>query len=300
MKPTPEHKHTMVKVADTLMKGDILKLYYLMLMTGVSAQEANRFVFNLKYSRTRAASIAIRNMLITSLKQVFGKIVNDPILYARARSLANRHEFNVFEEIEKELKTQLDESAIADIMKRLTAINKDKDYQKKYSNFIVNFTEEMSTGSTVSIGGETVPAIAGLPPDQPIVRKKKGTPTMIQRRGKMVGNPHFVLTNEGYSKATTGSLPQEIQDALSDTGVVVLENAETEKMMFLVQEPTEESEDISEAKKMKAKKSSKLDPVGKEDEDVNNDGKVDDTDKYLKHRRKAVSAAMKMKRKKSK
>ena len=42
MKPTPEHKHTMVKVADTLMKGDILKLYYLMLMTGVSAQEANR------------------------------------------------------------------------------------------------------------------------------------------------------------------------------------------------------------------------------------------------------------------
>ena len=33
----------------------------------------------------------------------------------------------------------------------------------------------------------------------------------------------------------------------------------------------------------------KLDPVGKEDADVNNDGKVDKTDSYLKNRRKAIS-----------
>jgi hypothetical protein len=32
-----------------------------------------------------------------------------------------------------------------------------------------------------------------------------------------------------------------------------------------------------------------LDPVGKEDADVDNDGKVDKTDKYLKHRRDVVS-----------
>jgi hypothetical protein len=32
-----------------------------------------------------------------------------------------------------------------------------------------------------------------------------------------------------------------------------------------------------------------LDPVGKEDDDVNNDGKVNKTDKYLKHRRDVVS-----------
>ena len=37
----------------------------------------------------------------------------------------------------------------------------------------------------------------------------------------------------------------------------------------------------------------KLDPVGKEDADINNDGKVDKTDDYLKNRRKAVSKAMK-------
>lgn len=37
----------------------------------------------------------------------------------------------------------------------------------------------------------------------------------------------------------------------------------------------------------------KLDPVGKEDDDVNNDGKVDDTDSYLMNRRKVIAKAMK-------
>jgi len=36
----------------------------------------------------------------------------------------------------------------------------------------------------------------------------------------------------------------------------------------------------------------KLDAVGKEDSDVNNDGKVDGTDKYLVKRRKAIGAAL--------
>tara|TARA_Y100001938_G_scaffold148709_1_gene233250 strand:+ start:186 stop:824 length:639 start_codon:yes stop_codon:yes gene_type:complete len=36
----------------------------------------------------------------------------------------------------------------------------------------------------------------------------------------------------------------------------------------------------------------KLDPVGKEDSDVNNDGKVDSSDSYLKKRRAAIGKAM--------
>lgn len=36
-----------------------------------------------------------------------------------------------------------------------------------------------------------------------------------------------------------------------------------------------------------------LDPVGKEDKDVNNDGKEDSTDNYLTNRRKAISNAIK-------
>jgi hypothetical protein len=35
-----------------------------------------------------------------------------------------------------------------------------------------------------------------------------------------------------------------------------------------------------------------LDPVGKEDADINNDGKVDKTDKYLLKRRKAIGSAI--------
>lgn len=42
--------------------------------------------------------------------------------------------------------------------------------------------------------------------------------------------------------------------------------------------------------------SEKLDPVGKEKKDVNNDGKVDDTDDYLMHRRKTIARAMKGRR----
>jgi archaellum component FlaC len=39
-----------------------------------------------------------------------------------------------------------------------------------------------------------------------------------------------------------------------------------------------------------ASKAEGLDPVGKEDDDINNDGKVDKTDKYLSKRRKAIAA----------
>jgi len=40
----------------------------------------------------------------------------------------------------------------------------------------------------------------------------------------------------------------------------------------------------------------KLDPVGQEDDDVDNDGDTDSTDKYLKKRRKAIGKAMKGKK----
>ena len=41
----------------------------------------------------------------------------------------------------------------------------------------------------------------------------------------------------------------------------------------------------------------KLDPVGKEDDDIDNDGDVDKTDDYLKNRRKAVSKAIEKQKK---
>ena len=43
---------------------------------------------------------------------------------------------------------------------------------------------------------------------------------------------------------------------------------------------------------MEKKKEKKLDPVGKEDADIDNDGDVDESDSYLKNRRDAVGKAM--------
>lgn len=44
-------------------------------------------------------------------------------------------------------------------------------------------------------------------------------------------------------------------------------------------------------------KKKKMDPVGKEDKDVNNDGKVDSSDEYLMKRRNAIAKNMKSKKK---
>lgn len=43
---------------------------------------------------------------------------------------------------------------------------------------------------------------------------------------------------------------------------------------------------------LEKKKSKKLDPVGKEDDDIDNDGDVDKSDKYLKNRRQVVGRAI--------
>ena len=48
--------------------------------------------------------------------------------------------------------------------------------------------------------------------------------------------------------------------------------------------------------KMTPKKGKSMDPVGQEDDDINNDGKKDGTDKYLMNRRKAISKAIGKKR----
>ena len=61
----------------------------------------------------------------------------------------------------------------------------------------------------------------------------------------------------------------------------------------------DEDEGLYQEKKLMSKlQKEKLDPVGQEDDDINNDGKVDKTDKYLKNRRKAVSKAINKQKKK--
>jgi len=63
------------------------------------------------------------------------------------------------------------------------------------------------------------------------------------------------------------------------------------KFMKMVEAKKEEAADKKKADKKK-KMEEAMDPVGKEDDDINNDGKKDKTDDYLKNRRAAVSKAV--------
>ena len=88
------------------------------------------------------------------------------------------------------------------------------------------------------------------------------------------------------------------------TGNSYVRNATRAKIAELRNNPNISSVEMTEygevtrSEKYKGKKTAKakggggLDPVGKEDGDVNNDGKKDGTDKYLMNRRKAIGKAM--------
>ena len=62
----------------------------------------------------------------------------------------------------------------------------------------------------------------------------------------------------------------------------------------IVNNPEEEAgiEPMKEKTLASALFNEKLDPVGQEDDDINNDGKVDKTDDYLKNKRKKTSQAI--------
>lgn len=104
--------------------------------------------------------------------------------------------------------------------------------------------------------------------------------------------------NEIYSKVgKSGEKLYHIIVKDRKTGNTYTRWADRAKITELRANPNIESVEMSEVNRDSEKESERgehtarvksgkgLDPVGKEDSDVNNDGKVDKTDKYLKHRR---------------
>ena len=73
-----------------------------------------------------------------------------------------------------------------------------------------------------------------------------------------------------------------------------LEDDETGESVPNKEEEEEEDEEVEDDEEVKPKKVKEgLDPVDKEDKDVDNDGDVDSSDSYLKNRRKVIANKMK-------
>jgi hypothetical protein len=81
----------------------------------------------------------------------------------------------------------------------------------------------------------------------------------------------------------------KLSDILSERDL----SAKEEKIVKALKKTGKFKKDDPALYAIAASKAEGLDPVGKEDDDINNDGKVDKTDKYLANRRKKIAANLK-------
>ena len=102
---------------------------------------------------------------------------------------------------------------------------------------------------------------------------------MIGKKGKVY------LVGAGLGEIAY--LTQQAQTLLSQAEVIIYDALVDSGMSSKKAGP------IATSKAMKKVKKEALDPIGKEDADINNDGKVNKTDKYLSNRRKAISKNIK-------
>ena len=90
-----------------------------------------------------------------------------------------------------------------------------------------------------------------------------------------------VVDEQGYNAVTKSINESVSQDTTTDVGNII---ANGDKLNDKVNLDLLESQ-VNGALGLAE---SKLDPIGKEDDDINNDGKVDETDEYLKNRREKI------------
>jgi len=99
-----------------------------------------------------------------------------------------------------------------------------------------------------------------------------------------------VGTKKKNGKTVPNCVPEEVENSTADKKA---DKAGMKKYhMTSAEWEKSEMDKKADAKLDKKTKKEGLDPVGKEDADVNNDGKVDKTDSYLKKRRVAISKSI--------
>jgi len=148
------------------------------------------------------------------------------------------------------------------------------------------YEEEMSEASKKSAGKEEPKKEA---PKAAVKKASAPAKKVAEPAGKVTKNlVHHIEKQEKSNKAkgdkTDADLFDKVGKLLKRHVGRTLEEADVEKMM----EDMQCDECWEEGYKEES-----LDPVGKEDSDINNDGKVDGTDKYLKNRREKIGQSMK-------
>jgi hypothetical protein len=135
---------------------------------------------------------------------------------------------------------------------------------------------------------ETVRNMYNPKPIQPVAEA-----SMMKDTGEVVHNCAKHVAHKKHGKGTTMAEQHAAPDA---QGLIewydVLFNHGLEKQVPTAELDILVSESHGHAGKKAVKEAVNLDPVGQEDADINNDGKVDKTDNYLKNRRKAISKAI--------
>ena len=138
--------------------------------------------------------------------------------------------------------------------------------------------------------------------------KKDADGNVIPHRIRREDGSEDNLTDEEFEKLISEEESKEktykVRVTDKGTGNSYVRNATRAKIAELRNNPNISSVEMTEygevtrSEKYKGKKTAQakggggLDPVGKEDGDINNDGKKDGTDKYLMNRRKAIGKAM--------
>ena len=143
------------------------------------------------------------------------------------------------------------------------------------------YEEEMSEASKKSAGKEEPKKEA---PKAAVKKASAPAKKVAEPAGKVTKNlVHHIEKQEKSNKAkgdkTDADLFDKVGKLLKRHVGRTLEEADVEKMM----EDMQCEECYEEG----------MDAVGKEDADINNDGKTDGTDKYLKNRRKKIGQSIK-------
>ena len=91
MKPVDNFNSIESERVQEFVKGALrypLRFYTLLLLAGESSVDAQKLMFDIKYSMTRSANIQVRKKLMNLLKKIIDIITGDTVIYNRLRSLA--------------------------------------------------------------------------------------------------------------------------------------------------------------------------------------------------------------------